>query len=120
MAAEIIGVKFDESNAWGWNPLREHVANVRRPVAAPAAIHQRWTAIPPQIEGPQQSSCGSAQGPQLVPSSSPATCLATKLLQHTTRTSQPTIFSVFCGPPKGGRLPGTKGVRGSQPNVTSV
>jgi ParB family chromosome partitioning protein len=26
VAAEMIGAKFEESNAWAWNPLREHVA----------------------------------------------------------------------------------------------
>ncbi|MDQ0636400.1 ParB family chromosome partitioning protein [Arthrobacter pascens] len=26
VAAEMVGAKFEESNAWAWNPLREHVA----------------------------------------------------------------------------------------------
>jgi ParB family chromosome partitioning protein len=26
VAAEMVGAKVEESNAWAWNPLREHVA----------------------------------------------------------------------------------------------
>jgi ParB family chromosome partitioning protein len=26
VAAEMVGAKVEESNAWGWNPLRDHVA----------------------------------------------------------------------------------------------